>query len=73
MAQPLSSRLGPLALFAAVPGPHDGARASVPGKNGRIAFTREGPGGLTNVMALKLGGGGEAAVSPAGGFDAAPD
>jgi Tol biopolymer transport system component len=105
MAQRLSRRLGPLALLAAVlaavPGPHDGARAAVPGKNGRIAFvrsagagpleevfmvspgsgltanltsdpftsdtapswspdgtrlafTREGPGGLTNIMALNL-------------------
>jgi TolB protein len=39
----------------------------------RVAFTREGPGGVTNIMALHLGGGGEVAVTPAGGFDAAPD
>jgi TolB protein len=39
----------------------------------RIAFTREGPGGTTNIMLLALGGGGELAVTPAGGFDGAPD
>ena len=44
MATRLSRRLAPLALLtavlAAVPGPYDGARAAVPGKNGRIAFVR---------------------------------
>jgi TolB protein len=39
----------------------------------RIAFTREGPGATTNIMLLALGGGGELAVTPAGGFDGAPD
>jgi TolB protein len=39
----------------------------------RLAFTREGPGGSTNIMVLTLGGGVEADVTPAGGFDAAPD
>jgi Tol biopolymer transport system component len=39
----------------------------------RIAFTREGAGGTTSVMTLASGGGGELAVTPAGGFDQAPD
>jgi TolB protein len=39
----------------------------------RGAFTREGPGATTNIMLLDLGGGGELAVTPAGGFDGAPD
>jgi hypothetical protein len=30
------------AILAAVPGPHDSARAAVPGTNGRIAFVRSG-------------------------------
>ena len=29
-------------VLVAVPGPDDGARAAVPGKNGRIAFARGG-------------------------------
>jgi len=29
-------------VLAAVPGPHDSARAAVPGTNGRIAFARGG-------------------------------
>ena len=40
----MARRLVLLALLAgvlvAVPGPNDGARAAVPGKNGRIAFVR---------------------------------
>jgi TolB protein len=39
----------------------------------RIAFTREGAGGTTSIMTLASGGGGEQAVTPAGGFDQAPD
>jgi Tol biopolymer transport system component len=39
----------------------------------RIAFTREGAGGTTSIMTLASGGGGELAVTPAGGFDQAPD
>jgi dipeptidyl aminopeptidase/acylaminoacyl peptidase len=40
---------------------------------GRIAFSREGPGGTTRIVVLDLEGGGEAAVTQAGGFDQAPD
>ena len=40
----MAKRLALLSLLAgllvAVPGPHDPARAAVPGKNGRIAFVR---------------------------------
>ena len=59
MAQRLSRRLAPLALLAAVlaavPGPHDGARAAVPGKNGRIAFVRSaGAGPLEEVFMASL-------------------
>ena len=40
----MAKRLALLALLAgvlaAVPGPHDSARAAVPGTNGRIAFVR---------------------------------
>lgn len=55
MAQRLSRRLTPLALLAtvlaAVPGPHDGAGAAVPGKNGRIAFVHSaGAGPLEEVF-----------------------
>jgi Tol biopolymer transport system component len=39
----------------------------------RIAFTREGLGGTTSIMVLAAGGGAEKAVTPAGGFDGAPD
>ena len=39
----------------------------------RIAFTREGAGGTTSIMTLASGGGGELAVTPAGGFDQAAD
>jgi TolB protein len=35
----------------------------------RIAFTREGAGGTTSIMTLASGGGGELAVTPAGGFN----
>jgi hypothetical protein len=42
----MAKRLALLALLAgvlaAVPGPHDSARAAVPGTNGRIAFVRSG-------------------------------
>jgi hypothetical protein len=42
----MTKRLALLALLAgvlaAVPGPHDSARAAVPGTNGRIAFVRSG-------------------------------
>jgi len=42
----MARRLALLALLTgvlvAVPGPDDGARAAVPGKNGRIAFARGG-------------------------------
>jgi hypothetical protein len=42
----MAKRLVLLALLAgvlaAVPGPHDSARAAVPGTNGRIAFVRSG-------------------------------
>jgi dipeptidyl aminopeptidase/acylaminoacyl peptidase len=117
----MTRRLALLALLAgllvAVPGPHDAARAAFPGKNGRIAFSRdaggdaelwmvradgsdltqltanadedreaswspdggriafsrEGPGGTTRIVVLDLEGGGEAAVTQAGGFDQAPD
>jgi Tol biopolymer transport system component len=58
MAQRLSRRLAPLALLAAVPGPHDGARAAVPGKNGRIAFVRSaGAGPLEEVFMVSPGSG----------------
>ena len=62
MAQRLSRRLAPLALLAAVlaavPGPHDGARAAVPGKNGRIAFVRSaGAGTLEEVFVASPGSG----------------
>jgi Tol biopolymer transport system component len=65
MATRLSRRLAPLALLAAVlaavPGPDDGARAAVPGKNGRIAFVRSaGAGPLEEVFM----------VSPASGLTA---
>jgi Tol biopolymer transport system component len=40
----------------------------------RIAFTREGPGATTSIMTLAAAAGGaEAAVTPLGGFDGAPD
>ena len=39
----------------------------------RIAFTREGAGGSTSIRVLAVGGGGQLAVTPAGGFDQAPD
>jgi Tol biopolymer transport system component len=39
----------------------------------RIAFSREGAGGTTRIVVLALGGGGQVAVTPAGGFDQAPD
>jgi TolB protein len=39
----------------------------------KIAFTREGAGGSTSIMRIAAGGGGEQAVTPAGGFDGAPD
>jgi TolB protein len=39
----------------------------------RIAFTREGAGGTTSIMTMASGGGGELAVTPAGGFEQAPD
>jgi hypothetical protein len=62
MAQRLSRRLAPFALLAAVlvavPGPHDGARAAVPGKNGRIAFVRSaGAGTLEEVFMASPGSG----------------
>jgi Tol biopolymer transport system component len=62
MAQRLSRRLAPLALLAAVlaavPGPHDGARAAVPGKNGRVAFVRSaGAGPLEEVFMVSPGSG----------------
>jgi hypothetical protein len=42
----MTKRLALLALLAgvlaAVPGPHDSARAAVPGTNGRIALVRSG-------------------------------
>ena len=44
----MARRLALLALLAgvltAVPVPHDGARAAVPGKHGRIAFVRSAAG-----------------------------
>jgi dipeptidyl aminopeptidase/acylaminoacyl peptidase len=51
----MARRLSLLALLTgvlvAVPGPHDGARAAVPGKNGRIAFVRSaGAGPLEEVF-----------------------
>jgi TolB protein len=51
----MARRLALLALLAgvlvAVPGPNDGARAVVPGKNGRIAFVRSaGAGPLEEVL-----------------------
>jgi TolB protein len=61
----MAKRLALLALLsgvlAAVPGPHDAARAAVPGKNGRIAFVRfAGAGPLEEVFM----------VSPATGLTA---
>jgi Tol biopolymer transport system component len=60
MATRLPRRLVPLALLAgvlaAVPGPHDGARAAVPGTNGRIAFVRSaGAGPLEEVFMASPG------------------
>jgi TolB protein len=61
----MAKRLALLSLLAgllvAVPGPHDPARAAVPGKNGRIAFVRAaGAGPLEEVFM----------VSPASGLTA---
>ena len=56
----MAKRLALLALLAgvlaAVPGPHDSARAAVPGTNGRIAFVRSaGAGPLEEVLMANPG------------------
>jgi hypothetical protein len=56
----MAKRLVLLALLAgvlaAVPGPHDSARAAVPGTNGRIAFVRSaGAGPLEEVLMANPG------------------
>ena len=56
----MAKRLALLALLAgvlaAVPGPHDSARAAVPGTNGRIAFVRSaGAGPLEEVLTANPG------------------
>ena len=52
----MAKRLARLALLAAVPGPHDSARAAVPGTNGRIAFVRSaGAGPLEEVLMANPG------------------